>query len=128
MAYVPELGFRKYWRQDLSTLTSECHATTNKYPEAASVVQQVHKVISDIETLAKCTPARVVESSQRRTIVNSAEENRAKFCKLLNGKPLFSALCGMYTVTMKELQAVLKMNEQARQNGAMNETSLESTA
>jgi hypothetical protein len=30
----------------------------NKYPEAASVAQ-VHKVLSDIEILAKCTPAEV---------------------------------------------------------------------
>jgi hypothetical protein len=78
MADVPEPGFRKYWRQQLSTMKSEWHATTNKYPEAASVVQQVHNVISDIETLAKCTPARVGENSQWTTIVNSAE-NRAKF-------------------------------------------------
>jgi hypothetical protein len=76
-ADVPELGFRKYWRQALSLLKSESHAITNKYPEAASVVQQVHKVISDIEILAKCILARVGESSQWTTIVKSAEENRA---------------------------------------------------
>jgi hypothetical protein len=34
----------------------------------------------------------------------------------------------MYTVTMKEMQDVLKVNSQAGQNGAMNKTSLESTA
>jgi hypothetical protein len=92
MADVSEPGFQKYWRQELSLLKSECNATTNKYPDAASVVQQVHKVISDIETLAKCTPAAVVESSLWTTIINSAEDNRAKFCKFLDGKPLFSAL------------------------------------
>jgi hypothetical protein len=81
MADVPEPGFRKYWRRALSSLKSESHAITNKYPEAASVVKQVHKVISDIEILAKCTPARVGESSQWTNIVNGAEENRAKFCK-----------------------------------------------
>jgi hypothetical protein len=52
MADMPEPGFRKYWRQELSSLKSECHAITNKYPEAASVVQEVHKVLSDIEILA----------------------------------------------------------------------------
>jgi hypothetical protein len=30
-----------------------------KYPEVASVVQEVHKVPSDIENLAGCTPAKV---------------------------------------------------------------------
>jgi hypothetical protein len=37
MVDVPEQGFWKYWRQELSLLKSECHAITNKYPEAASV-------------------------------------------------------------------------------------------
>ena len=128
MAEVPELEFRKYLRLELSTLISECHAITNKNPETASVVQQVQRVVSSIENLTKCTPARVGESSQWISVVNSAEENRAKFCKLLNGKPLFSALYGMYTVTLKELQDVLKVNTQTGQNGAVNKTSLESTA
>jgi hypothetical protein len=92
MADVPEPGVPKYWRQVLSSLKSESRAITNKYPEAASVVQEVHKVISDIEILAKCTWARVGESYQWTTVVTSAEENRAKFCKHLDRKPLFSAL------------------------------------
>jgi hypothetical protein len=52
MADVPEPGFRKYWRQTLSSLKYESHAITNKNPEASSVVQQLHKVIYDIEILA----------------------------------------------------------------------------
>jgi hypothetical protein len=60
--------------------------------------------------------------------VNSAEENRAEFCKCLDEKQLFSVLYGMYTVTLKELQAVLKENTKTRQIGAVNKTSLESTA
>jgi hypothetical protein len=31
-------------------------------------------------------------------IVNSAEENIANFCKILDGNPLFNALYGMYMV------------------------------
>jgi hypothetical protein len=85
-------------------------------------------VLSDIEILAKCTRARVVESSQWTTIVNSAEDNSAKFCIFLDGKPLYSILYGMYTITLNKLQAVLKVNTLAGQNGAMNETSLESTS
>jgi hypothetical protein len=63
-----------------------------KYWEAASVVHQVYKVLSDVENLAGCTPAKVGDSSERTSIANSAEENRANFCKGLDGKPLFSAL------------------------------------
>jgi hypothetical protein len=37
---------------------------TNKYPKAASVVQQVCKMLSDIELLAGYTPAKVGERSR----------------------------------------------------------------
>jgi hypothetical protein len=56
---VPVPGFRKYWRQKPATLKSECHTITNKCPEVASIVQQVYKVLSDTENLARCTRAEV---------------------------------------------------------------------
>jgi hypothetical protein len=34
----------------------------DKYPEAASVVQQLYKMLNDIEILAGCTPAKVGEA------------------------------------------------------------------
>jgi hypothetical protein len=128
MADIPELGFWKYWRRMLSSLKSQRHAITNKYPEAASVVQEVHKVLSYIEILAECTPAKMGESSQWTSIVNSAKENRVNFCKVLEGKLLFSALYSMYTVTVNELKAILKVNAQAGNSGPVNKTTLESTA
>jgi hypothetical protein len=79
-------------------------------------------VLRDTEILAKCTLAKVGKSSQWTTIVNSAE-NRRNFGKFLDGKPLFSTLYSMYTITLKELKAVLKVNAQAGQNGAVNKTS-----
>jgi hypothetical protein len=60
--------------------------------------------------------------------VNNAEENTANFCKTLDGKPLFSALYDMYTVTLNEMKATLKMGAQAGQSGAVNKISVESTA
>jgi hypothetical protein len=60
--------------------------------------------------------------------VESAERNRANFCKILDRKPLFSALYGMYTVTLNELKAVLKVSAQAGQSEGVNKTSVESTA
>jgi hypothetical protein len=94
MADVTEPGFRKYWREKLSSLKSQYHDITNKYPEA---VQEVYKVLSDIEILAKCTPAKMGESSEWASIVSSAEENRANFCKILKGKPHFSTLRHIHT-------------------------------
>jgi hypothetical protein len=79
MSDITEPRIRKYWRQKLSSLKSQCHDITNKYPEAASVVQQVYKVLSDIEILAKYTPAKVGESSEWTSLVSRAEEKRANF-------------------------------------------------
>jgi hypothetical protein len=42
-----------------------------------------------------------------------SEENRANFCKALNGKLLFSTPYGIYTVTVDEPKAVLKVSAQA---------------
>jgi hypothetical protein len=82
----------------------------NKYSEAGTVVQQVHQVLHDIEILTGYTSAKVGGGSQLTTIMNSAEENRANFYRALDGKPLFSALYGMYNVTLNELKGVLKMS------------------
>jgi hypothetical protein len=103
MADVPVPGFRKFSTQKLASLKSECRAITHKYTEAASIVQQVHKVLSDIEILAGCAQPEVGGSSERTSIVNSAEENTANFCKGLDEKPLFSALYGMYSVTLNDM-------------------------
>jgi hypothetical protein len=52
--------------EKLASLISECHVITNKYPEAASVLQQVHK-----------------ESSAALKILPGA--HRLKWGKALNG-------------------------------------------
>jgi hypothetical protein len=49
MADIPVLGFRKYWTQKLASLKSESDGTTNKHTEAAALVQQVYKVLSDTD-------------------------------------------------------------------------------
>jgi hypothetical protein len=59
--------------------------------------------------------------------VNTAE-NRVNFCKALDGKPLLSVLYGMYAITLNELKAVLEVSAQAGKSGAVNKTSVESTA
>jgi hypothetical protein len=58
--------------------------------------------------------------------MNSTEENRAYYCKALDGKPLFSILYSMYVVTLNELKAILKVSAQAEKSGAVNKTSVES--
>jgi hypothetical protein len=63
----------------------------------------------------------VEESSEWTTIVNS-EENKANFCKSLDGKLVLRALYGMYMVTLIELKAV---SAQAKHSDAVNITSAE---
>jgi hypothetical protein len=126
MADVPEPGFRKYWRQVLSSLKSESHAITIKYPEAASVVQQVYKVISDTEILAKCPPVRVEESSQWTTIVNSAKDSN--ILQTFKWEAAFQRTLRHVHGNIERLQAFLKVNTQTGQSGVANKTSLESKA
>jgi hypothetical protein len=72
-------------------------------------------VVGDIEDVARHIPASVGESAEWTAIVNAAEENRENYCKALHGKTLFSALYGIYTVTLDELKAVLKASTPADQ-------------
>jgi hypothetical protein len=128
MADVPVPRFWKYWTQKLASLTSECHAITNKHVEAPSVVEQVHRVLSDTENLARCTLAKVGESSEWTYIRNSAEEKTANFCIGLGGKPLFSTLYSMYMVTLNELKDICMVSAQAGLGGAVKTISMESMA
>jgi hypothetical protein len=80
-----------------------------------------------MENLAGCTPAKMEESSECTFIVHSAE-NRENLYKALNGKPLCSALYGMYIVMINELKAFLMVSAQAEQTGVMNKTSVEPMA
>jgi hypothetical protein len=67
----PSTGIPEILAQKLTLLKSECHASRNKYPQAASVVQQAYKVLCDIEKLAGCTLSKGRgESSEWTCIVN----------------------------------------------------------
>jgi hypothetical protein len=66
------------------------------------------KVLCEIDDTASFTPVTVGESPEWASIVDSAEENAATFCKALSGKPFFSALHGIYTVALGELKISLK--------------------
>jgi hypothetical protein len=127
MADVSVPGFRKYWTRMLVSLKSQCHAITNKYPEAASVIQQVHKYSVTLRFLPDAHRIKWGGNSEWSSIVNSVE-NRVNFCKSLDGKPLFSAVYGMYAVTLNELKDFFNMSSWAGQSGAMSKTSVDSKA
>jgi hypothetical protein len=79
MADVPLPGLRQYWTQNLASLKSECHAITKKYLETASVLQQVYKVLSDIENLSRCTPTKVGESSENMSVLKLRCNKRSAY-------------------------------------------------
>jgi hypothetical protein len=76
-------------RPSTDILKSKCYAIRNKYPKAASAVQQLHTVLRDIGNFAGCTPIKMGESSEWTSIVNSTD-NRANFCKALDRKPFLA--------------------------------------
>jgi hypothetical protein len=98
-----------------------CHH--EKYSEAGSVVQ-VHKVLNDIEILAGCTPAKVGRTlSGPLLCIGGGEQN--KLLQRTGWEAAFSALYGMYTVTVNELKAV---GAQAKHRVTAKKISSEPTA
>jgi hypothetical protein len=116
MAAVPVLGYQAYWADKRRTLKSEHQQLVTQFPNAVAQLKQLFKSLCDIEDVAGNTPALVGDSEQWSSIVNEAKDNQINFCKALTGKTLFSALYGMYTVTLKDLKAMLKASSPAGQS------------
>jgi hypothetical protein len=108
MAKAPTPGYQAFWATKRAILQSDYHAVKGQIPDGDAQYRQLFKVLCTIEDTASCTPAKVGESPEWATIVEAAEENAATFCQALSGKSLFSALHGLYTVTLGELKALLK--------------------
>jgi hypothetical protein len=106
-------GYQAFWADKLVKLKSEYRQLLGQFPDAEAQLNLLLKEVCDIEDVAGYTPASVGETEQWSSIVNMAEENRQNFCKALNGKTLFSALYGTYTVALQELKALLKASSPA---------------
>jgi hypothetical protein len=115
MTEVPVLGYQKFWKDKRTTLRAENKSLVAKYPDVEGSLKHLFKILCDTEVVAGHTPASVGESVEWTQIVNTAEANRASYCKVLTGKPLFSALYIIYTVILIELRTVLKANTLASQ-------------
>jgi hypothetical protein len=116
MADVTLPRYTKFWKDKRTTSRAEHQSLVAKYPDADAQLKELFKILCDIEVMAGHAPASVGESVEWTLIVNTAEDNRASYCKALNGKPLFSALYATYTVTLIELKAVLKASTLAGQD------------
>jgi hypothetical protein len=113
MAGAPVPGYQVFWAERRASLQSEYQVLLKQYPDADKQYRLLYTTICDIEDLAGCTPAAVGESTQWTEIVNTAEDNRAKYCKALSGKLQFGTLHGTYTVALKELKSLLKASNSA---------------
>jgi hypothetical protein len=110
-AHVP--GYQAFWAERRASLKSEYQGLIKQYPDAETQYRLLYKTFCRIGEVAACTPAAVVESAEWTAIVNTAEDNRASYCKALSGKLLYCALYGTYTVALTELKSLLKASNSA---------------
>jgi hypothetical protein len=78
-------------------------------------MQHLFKVLCDLQSLAGCTPRPVGESEEWAAVIRAAEDNLESYSVALQGKTLYSALYGSYTVTLNNLKIILKSSGQAKQ-------------
>jgi hypothetical protein len=108
MANAPTPEFQKLWTDQIECLMLECQDAIQKYPDAAGVMERVHRVLVDITNLAGRTPNSVGQSSKWNEIVETAAEESRNFLQLFFGRPLYSALRGVYAMVLNDLKGVLQ--------------------
>jgi hypothetical protein len=119
MAGVPVPAYKRFWTDKRLSLNTQYKDIANTYPDATPTIQQLLKVLCDIENLANSTPISVGERKEWDAIISSAEDNREDYCKVLKGETPFSALYGIYTMPLHDLKKVLK--DSTRQEDCFNE-------
>jgi hypothetical protein len=115
MAGVPVPPYQQFWADKGSSLKKEYQTTAKTHPDAVPCMQHLFKVLCDLEDLARITPASVGQSEEWAAVIGAAEDNRESYSVALQGKTLYSALYGTYTVTLNELKSLLKSSTQSRQ-------------
>jgi hypothetical protein len=68
--------YEEYRLHEVNSLQSKYKETVEEYSDAAPVMEQVHKVLGGIVSLAGCTPLTVGEGGQWTSIVESADQGR----------------------------------------------------
>jgi hypothetical protein len=87
MTDVTLLRYQKFWKEKRTTLKAEHQSLVAKYPNAEAQLKQLFRILCDIEVVACHTLASVGESLDWTSIINTAEDNRASYCKTLTGNP-----------------------------------------
>jgi len=76
----------QYWKNEYESLRSESKDLIVKSPDAKDVTQRILKTLSDIVSLASCTPAKVGHGKDWSRIVDTVQEDRANLCAVLQGE------------------------------------------
>jgi hypothetical protein len=97
-----------YWLNERHALEAAYKSTVTKFPDVDAVLNQVCNLLGNIASLTRATPAWVVASVNWQKVVNSVKEDRVNLCRAFEGKTLYSALYGTYTVTLHEVKALAK--------------------
>jgi hypothetical protein len=115
MAGVPVPAYQQFWADKRASLKKESQTTGKTHPDAVPCMQHLFKVLGDLQSLAGCTPRPVGESEEWAAVIRAVEDNMESYSMALQGKTLYSSLCGSYTVTLNDLKHILKSSGQARQ-------------
>jgi hypothetical protein len=78
MAGVPVPVYQQFWADKRSSLPEEHQNLVKMYPDAASPIKLLFKVLCDIEDLAGCKPASVGKNVECATIVSQAVRVRVR--------------------------------------------------
>jgi hypothetical protein len=107
--------YQQFWAEKRASLERDFQNKWKTHPDAVPSMQRLFKVLCDLGALAGCTPVPVGESEEWAAVIRAAEENLESYSGALQGKTLYSALYGNYTIALNELKCVLKSSSSARQ-------------
>jgi hypothetical protein len=109
MDNVPAPHYQKVWSNLIQNLRREYKNATVQYPDASGVIDPVHVVPVDIARLAGSTPSSVGDSHPWSEVVLNAAETSRNLHGFLKGKPLYSALYGVYAKVLQDLKTVPRL-------------------
>jgi hypothetical protein len=83
MAGITAMNFELYWQKEVEALRVAYKKVMATHPEAKKAMEKVHEVLSDIASLAGCTPREVGDSKEWASIVEKSEASRINLYELL---------------------------------------------
>jgi len=102
------LVYEEHWHNELKSLRKEYKELIKQHLDARDTIQKVHNILNDIVRLAGYTPRKIGKNEAWDCVVSRTEADKMSLCRVLDGKSLFSALYGVYSLNLAELKAVLQ--------------------